>query len=165
MKFQDENFIKAAEEYSDGLFRYAFFKLSDRELAKDVAQETLVRSWNHLAKGGEVQNFKAFFYRILNNIIIDEYRKKKAISLDRLREDGFDPKTDIHEKIESKIDGEMAVKMLGAISEKYKEVIFMKYVEGFSNKEIAEMLDVTENSVSVKLHRGLKKIKSIFEQK
>ncbi len=163
MKSLRENFIEACDQYADALFRYSLFKVSDRELAKDIVQETFLRAWNHVDRGGSVDNFKAFFYRILGNIIIDEYRKKKPISLDSLMEDGFEVRSDEGGRIADRIDGEIALGVLQRIPEKYREVIYMKYIEDFSNTEIAQMLGETENSVSVKLHRGLKKIKEILE--
>ncbi len=164
MNRKEENFIRACEVHADALFRYSLFKVSDRDLAKDLVQETFLRVWNHVAEGGEVVNFKAFFYRILGNMIIDEYRKKKAISLESLTEDGFDIRVEEEGRIADQIDGAIALRVLSQIPEKYREVIFMKYVQDFSNKEIADMLGESENSISVKLHRGIKKIKEIFKE-
>ena len=49
-------------------------------------QDTFCKSWDYIQKGGEVRNYKPFLYRILNNLIIDEYRKKKSVSLDEILE-------------------------------------------------------------------------------
>jgi RNA polymerase sigma-70 factor (ECF subfamily) len=160
----EEKFIQACDANADALFRYSLFKVSDRDLAKDLVQETFLRAWNHVAQGGSVDNFKAFFYRVLGNIIIDQYRKKKAISLDSLTDTGFDIKVDEGGRIADMIDGKMALEVIGQIPEKYREVIFMKYVQDMTNQEIAEFLKETENSISVKLHRGIKKIKEIFKE-
>ncbi|MFM7088840.1 MAG: RNA polymerase sigma factor [Candidatus Paceibacterota bacterium] len=164
MNRKEENFIRACEVHADPLFRYSLFKVSDRDLAKDLVQETFLRAWNHVAEGKEIDNFKAFFYRVLGNMIIDEYRKKKTISLESMTEDGFDIRVDEEGKIADQIDGAIALRVLGKIPEKYREVMFMKYVQDFSNKEIAELLDESENSISVKIHRGIKKIKEIFNE-
>ncbi len=160
----EEKFIQACDANADALFRYSLFKVSDRDLAKDLVQETFLRAWNHVAQGESVDNFKAFFYRVLGNIIIDQYRKKKAISLDSLTDTGFDIKVDEGGRIADMIDGKMALEVIGRIPEKYREVIFMKYVQDMTNQEIAEFLKETENSISVKLHRGIKKIKEIFKE-
>ncbi|MFN4181117.1 MAG: RNA polymerase sigma factor [Candidatus Paceibacteria bacterium] len=164
MNRKEENFIRACEVHADALFRYSLFKVSDRDLAKDLVQETFLRAWNHVAEGKEIDNFKAFFYRVLGNMIIDEYRKKKTVSLESMTEDGFDIRVDEEERIADQIDGAIALEVLSKIPEKYREVIFMKYVQDFSNKEIAEMLGDSENAISVKIHRGIKKINEIFNE-
>ncbi|MDE1940804.1 MAG: RNA polymerase sigma factor, partial [Patescibacteria group bacterium] len=96
MSSKQQQFDKAYSEHSDALFRYCVFKINDRELAKDMLQETFVRAWQYLAKDDSaVDNFKAFLYKIMTNLVIDEYRRRKPIdSLETMREDGFDPSFD-----------------------------------------------------------------------
>src|SRR3989338_5539027 len=117
----EEKFIRACEEHSDALFRYCYFKIRDREIAKDLVQETFMRTWNYMQKGVEIENLRAFFYRTLGNAIIDEYRKKKPISLDWLAEEGFDPGEDYRKSIADKLDGERAMALLNQIPPKYKD--------------------------------------------
>jgi len=160
---KEERFIKACEDYADALFRYSLYKTSDRELAKDLVQECFTRTWNYLAAGQEVENLRAFFYRTLGNLVIDEYRKKKSISLDRMLEGGYDIKTEELEQLENKLDGERAITLLKKLSRPYADVVYLKYVENLSNQEIAQVLGESETAVAVKLHRGLKKMKKLFE--
>jgi RNA polymerase sigma-70 factor (ECF subfamily) len=159
----EQQFTKACEDYSDALFRYCFLKVSDREIAKDLVQETFMKTWSYLVKGEKVQNIRAFFYKILGNLVVDHYRKKKTVSLDLLSEEGFDPVFESSENLENKIDGEKAIKILRHIPKAYQEVIFMRYVEDMTLGEIAKITKETENGVAVKIHRGLKKIKKIYE--
>ena len=161
----EENFIKACEENSDALFRYCFFKLSDREKAKDLVQECFLRTWNYLAQGHEVENLRAFLYKTLSHLVIDEYRKNKPLSLDRLYEAGFEPKVEELSHIEDRLDGERALETLRKLGGAYHEVIYLKYVEDLPTKEIASILGESENAVAVQIHRGIKKIKEIFENK
>ncbi|HEU0085357.1 MAG TPA: RNA polymerase sigma factor [Candidatus Paceibacterota bacterium] len=162
MNNTERKFTEACEEHFDALYRYCFFKTSSRDTAQDLVQETYLKAWNYLMKGEEIKNLKAFFYRILNNLIIDEYRKKKTVSLDLLSEKGFDPGVNETERMENQIDGERAMKLLKKIPEMYREVIFMRYVQELSLKEMADILDQSENAIAVKVHRGLKKVEKFF---
>lgn len=159
-----DQFTKACEEHSDALFRYCFFKIRDREAAKDFVQETFMRTWTCMSKGEEIKNIRAFFYRILSNLIIDEYRRKKIMSLDSLCEGGFEPIANEAENVENKIDGKIALMMLDKIPKMYKEIIFMRYVQDLSIEEIADITKESKNAVSVKVHRGLRKVAKIFNQ-
>ncbi len=62
------------KEYSKGLVSHAFFKLHNRSTSDDVVQDTFMKTWKYLAKGGKINLMKSFLYRILNNLIVDEYR-------------------------------------------------------------------------------------------
>lgn len=157
-------FHEAYELHADSLFRFSYFKLSDREKAKDIVQDTFVRYWEYIAADGKVENVKAFLYRIANNAIIDTYRKKKEISLDVLEEDGFEPAdADSHHQMTRNIDSKRALYLVNKLGEKERWIILMRYVEGLSVKEIAEVLDERENTISVKIHRALKELQELFE--
>jgi len=161
-KEMEQAFIRAYEEHADALFRYCSFKIHDRELAKDLLQEAFSKTWAYLAKGEEVGNLRAFLYRTLGNLIIDEYRKKKTSSLDALMDEGFDRSEDEPLSVEDRIDAASAMELLKKLPEGYGDVIFMKYVQELSLKEIAEITRQSENAVAVRIHRGLQKARKLF---
>lgn len=158
----EQQFLETYKQNSDAIFRYCLLRVSDRELALDIAQETFMRVWKFAQKGEKIANLRAFFYTTAKNIIIDHYRKKKTNSLDTMMEDGFDVGVDITEEMIDKFDGAQAMSFLGAIPEKYRDAIYMQYVEGLSVKEIAEVTGESENNISVRIHRGLQKLRSIL---
>jgi RNA polymerase sigma-70 factor (ECF subfamily) len=162
-----KEFLEAYETYSDAIFRYCYFQTSNREQSLDLAQDVFTKAWEYLSSGKEVTHMKAFLYRIATNAVIDWRRKKKAVSLDKMVEEGFDVRSGTNE-IESKeifFEAKQAVKLIGELDEKYREVLLLRYVDELSIKEIAEIVGETENNVSVRIHRGLEKIKQIFKDK
>jgi len=160
----ERNFNEAYEAYSDAIFRFCFFKISDRDKAFDLAQETFVRLWNYLRKGDkEVDNVRAFLYKIARNLIIDEYRKKNTFSLDALLDGGFDVRSDGHKEIELEVSAREAIDAMHGLDDLYREVTLLRFVEGFQPKEIAEVLSVSENVVSVRLNRAVKKLRVILK--
>ena len=58
----------------------------------------------------------------------------------------------------------MAIEAIEALDQKYKDVIFMRYVEDMSVKEIARVLKNNENTISVRIHRGIERLKKILEE-
>ncbi len=168
----EERFLKAFEEYSDALFRHAFLRISDRERAVDVVHDTFTKVWTYVRNGHEIDQFRPFLYKVLNNLIIDEYRKAKEASLDALMEiDGIDEGTfdelseNTVESLAATLDGKKAFEMLEEMPDTYKEVIILKFVDGLGPKEIAVLLEESENVVSVRIHRGLKVLRQMIEQK
>ncbi len=161
---KEQQFLVAYEQYSDAIFRYCYYRVFDREKAKDYVQEAYCRTWKYLSEGKEIQNLRAFLYRTANNIIIDESRKRKATSLDGIMEKGFTPKTDTREKTQDYFTGKEIINMVKSLDEKYRDVILMKYVDDLSTKEIAFALNETENNIYVRLSRGLEKVKKLWNQ-
>ncbi len=166
----EKKFLSAYSKYSDAIFRYIFFKINNREKTLDFVQETFMKTWIYMLKNGEPKNTRAFLYTVAGNLVIDEYRRRNrkdynTDSLDKLREDGFEPKEDgeVLETLMNKHDGEKVVKIISELPEIYSSVLYLKYIEELSIGEIAENMSVSVNVVSVRLNRGLKKLKEVVE--
>jgi RNA polymerase sigma-70 factor (ECF subfamily) len=157
-----EAFEQAYAEYADALFRYALLKVSDRETAKDVVQDTFKKTWEYIAAGNSITHWRTFLYTAASRLVIDHYRKKKTFSLDLLAESGFEPIDHHTVSPEIAIDGEQAIKLLGQLPPLYRDAVFMRYVDELSLSEIAVITGELENTLAVRIHRGLQKLKKIF---
>jgi RNA polymerase sigma-70 factor (ECF subfamily) len=167
-------FEDAYTRYNDELFRHCYLRVSDRERALELTQEAFLRTWEYIEKGNTVLEFRPFLYRTLKNLIIDEYRKMKTQSLDAMVEgtEGGSietllppDETNTLEAAINRFEGAHALEALQELPDAYKEVLILRYVEGLSPKEIAHQLEESENAVSVRVHRGLKKLKELLEPK
>ena len=156
--------MAAYDAFADALFRHCYFRIYDRERARDLVQDAFAKSWEYLAKGGEIQRIRPFLYRVLNNLIVDEVRKKKSLSLEELREDGFDPPANVDEpkRMEQQFDIKKLMGLLEKLDEDKRQLVIMRYVDGLGPKEIAAALGENENVISVRLSRALKVLKEIF---
>lgn len=77
--------IEAYDAYADAIFRHCYFRVFSRERAKELMQETFLRAWDQMVKGEEIRHMRGFLYRVANNLIIDESRKKRSNRLRLLR--------------------------------------------------------------------------------
>lgn len=161
--FQEQDFLKAYDELSDVLFRHSFFRVSNREVALDMVQETFLKTWNHMSQGNSIQNMRSFLYRVMNNLIIDYYRKSKSFSLDSLLDDGFDVADSGHEGIFESAEISQIKKAIKTLPENERHIITLRYIDGLSIQEISELLNESENSISVRIHRALKKVKETIK--
>ncbi len=167
---QETSFLKAFEEYSDALFRHAAMRISNREKAIDAVHDTFTKVWSYVRQGHQVDSFRSFLYKVLNNLIIDEYRKHKESSLDALLEiEGVDEGSfpelseSTVEALAATIDGRKAFALLEDIPEQYREVLIFRFVDDLGPKEIAELIEESENVVSVRIHRGLRLLRNKIE--
>lgn len=152
------------DDLSDAIFRHCYFRVFERERAKELMQEVFIKTWEYMQRGGKIDNPKAFLYKAANNIVIDESRKKKAASLEMMQETGFDPSDNTHDRLLKFVEGGEMIRLLKNLEPKYREAISMKYVDDMDIREIAEATGETENNVTVRIHRGLSKIREILQE-
>lgn len=161
----EQQLLSAYDAYADPLFRHCYFRLYDRELAKDAVQDTFMRTWEYLTNGSSIDNMRAFLYRVANNVVIDQARKKKPLSLDNLHAKGFDPRDEQSSaRVADVISGREALEVLDKLEESYRAVVIMRYVDDLMPREIAVILGETENAVSVRIHRAMKKARQLWEE-
>lgn len=169
---QEKRFLEALDEYGDALFRHASIRVSDRERALDLVQDTYTKAWSYVRGGHEVESFRPFLYKVLNNLIIDGYRKRQELSLDALMETegitegSFDDLVgDDTESMVATLDGERVFDLLSSLPDEYREVVTLRFVDGLGPKEIAELIEESENVVSVRLHRALRRLKDLMTER
>lgn len=167
----EKRFLKAFEDYNDALFRHASMRVSDRERAVDIVHDTYTKVWAYVRQGYQIDSFRPFLYKVLNNLIIDEYRKKREASLDAiLDQEGMDEGSfselseSTVESLAATIDGRKAFDLLQELPDEYKEVIVLRFVDELKPKEISLLIEESENVVSVRIHRGLKMLRSRIER-
>ena len=127
-----------------------------------MVQTTFMKTWRYLVKGGKIDVMKAFLYHILNNLIIDEYRKHKTSSLDALVENGFDPHDDNSERLVQVLDSKAIVLLIQNLPEMYRKIMRMRFVQDLSLKEMALLTGSTRNTMAVPVHRGIAKLKILY---
>lgn len=164
--FSSQDFEAAYEQYSDAIFRHCYFRVFNRERGKELMQEVFMKAWEYIMKGNEVENIRAFLYRIANNLIVDEFRKKdkREVSLEDLHEKGWEPGYDALPAMQAVLEEQHIVSTLNKVEKKYREVLVMRYIDHLTPAEIASITNESANVISVRIHRGMKQLKSYLKQ-
>ena len=154
-------FLEAYDAYSDALYRHCFFRTFSRERAEELVQETFLKTWEYVSQDKEIANIRAFLYRVALNLIIDDSRKKKEVSLDALLagSKNFQPPNNSHRIMEIQALFGEAMKGLKLLEEEDRNIIILRYVDDLGPGEIAEILGTNANVVSVRINRALEKLK------
>src|SRR3989338_7376113 len=152
---------------SDSLFRFCLLRVSDREKALDLTQEAFSRLWSSIVSGKKVNNPRALLYTVARNLIIDWYRRIKSVSLEGLSNEDEDREFDVPDEkatleIELNADSKRVLSMLEKLEPRYKEVVYLRYVSDLSPKDIAKVMDLNANTVSVRISRGIKALKRLM---
>lgn len=159
---QQRLFTIAYNAHKKGLTKHSLFKVNNVALSENLVQDTFLKTWKFIVKGGQIDVMKAFLYHVLNGLIIDEYRKRKAVSLDSLIEKGFEPKEDDSEHIFNILDSKRAILMIALLPKKYQQLMRMKYVENMSLAEMSKSTGQSKNTTAVQVSRGLVMLKKIY---
>ena len=156
-------------------FAYKFF--FDHDLAMEAAQKTFIAMHKNLTNLNETSRFRSWLYTIAVNFCREEMRRKKtarSVSLHDLRpgeaedsyqwersgERGEDPEKILRQSELS----DLLQKCLMELSEEQREVVIMKEYEGLKFREIAEALNISENTVKSRMYYGLDGLKKIFDK-
>lgn len=158
-------FQKLFEEYQDAIFRFTLFRVGSRSVALDITQDTFIRLWGYIAKGGKIEHEQAFVYRIAKNAVIDYYKKSKSSSLDFLVEGGYEPESNIHtDEILRNDDIKMVQGLLEDLDEESKQIIFLRYTEEKPIEEIATLFGKSTNAMTVRIHRIIQRLKTRYHE-
>lgn len=160
MRKIDENaYIAAYDQYAEPIFRYCYYRVYDRERARDLMQETFTRTWEYLRRGNTVDNLRAFLYRTAHNVCVNEIARKKAYSLDAMQEaTGFDPASP-ERSPEQEAEATLVKDALQAMRPSDAELLTLRYLDGLAVKEIARILEESPNTVSVRIRRAVEELR------
>lgn len=156
-----QQFLTAYDSYSSAIYRHCFFRVYSKTRAEELVQETFTRVWQYLMQGKKIDNIRAFLYRVANNLVIDESRKKKEESLEVLmdKSPSFEPSYAGHKSMEKSLLYKEVVENMDGLPQDYKDILMLRYVNDLDPKEIAQILETNANNVSVKINRAVKALK------
>lgn len=158
-----EIFNTAYANFSKALTRRARYKMSSHEVADQLVQDTFLKIWLQIIGNKKIDSMKSLLFYILNHLIIDEYRKHKPVSLEVLAEKGFEVWTDDSERLFNKIDAGFVVLLIPKMTQKYRRVVTLRYVDEQSIQEIAALTGQSKQTVAVQIHRGLEQLAVLFK--
>jgi RNA polymerase sigma-70 factor (ECF subfamily) len=164
-KLDPEALAEIYDLYSEGLFRYAYRQLGDTHLAEDCVADTFKRLLQAFSKGGGPKHhLQAYLYRIAHNWITDTYRSKheQTAPLDEQVEARPDTDAAVEEQAMHAISIAHVRAALHHLTDDQRQAITLKFLEGWSNAEIAETMEKPVGAVKALTHRGVAALQRIL---
>ncbi len=151
-------------------FVYRFVR--DRSLAEDLAQEGFLRVYQRLGTYDPERKFSSWFFQVLRNITIDYLRVNRlpTASLDELQDESGRQAAVERDSVspeQAAQQGELAVAMAAALARirpEYRECVVLRYQEGLTHPEIAEILRLPSGTVKTYLHRARKELADLLAE-
>lgn len=161
-------FAEIYELYFNRIYAYARYKVGNSTDAEDITEQVFLRALESLdAFKWRGYPFSSWLFRIAHNQVVDYFRvsnKRSWVTLDEAA-----VKTDSGVSVESEIDLMVDTKMLkdamSRLSSEQQDVLILKFVNGLSNNEVAQIFGRTEGAIKSLQHRALKNLKKILKVK
>ena len=162
---KDDGFAERALAHIDRLHGFACALARNREVAEDLVQETYVRALRAGQRPGPDDNLQAWLFTILHNVWRNEVRRRRPESLDSHPEwsaglRAVEPGPS--DALESRRDGDRLRTFVADMPEHLREVLVLRFAEGFSYQQIAEILGCPAGTVMSRLSRGRAMVKKAF---
>jgi RNA polymerase sigma-70 factor (ECF subfamily) len=144
------------ERYLDTIYQYIYYRVGHHHEAEDLTEQVFLKAWEGIGRFREEVPFKAWIYRIAHNTVIDHYRRQKDVL--ELEDQSAIPHKNpgIEEKILSAERTAQLAKAIGRLSPLHQHVLILRFINGFTMKETAQILDRSQGTVRVLQHRALK---------
>lgn len=153
----ERDVVRLYGEYSEGMFRYAFLLLANREAAQDALQEAFLRYFVARSGNRSIERPRAWLFRVLRNYLLDQLKAlslRKEVDLAQMRN-----YPDLRQDPESEFRLEQIVRSLRGLLSPRELECFRLRAEGLRYDEIAEVLEVRPGTVGALLARAQKKLR------
>lgn len=171
-----EDFTHDAMQHAPQLFSTAMRMTRNRSDAEDLVQETFIKAWRSFTTYQQGTNLRAWLFRIMTNTYINKYnaqqRKPTETELDDVEElflykrlgavDQSQLSQSAEDQMLSLFTDDEVKKALEELPDQFRIPVLMSDVEGFSYKEIAEILEIPLGTVMSRLHRGRKSMQKML---
>ena len=172
-KEDPEAFTKLYDIYAKRIYSFVFFKVSNREEAEDITSEVFLKAWRYINEKKKIESFSGLLYRLARNCVVDLYRsrsrQKEPLSIDTEINieigDAGKWQKDLGDELINKLEMQKIVLALQKMKQEYREVVTLRYVDELEVSEIAEITGKGHIAIRVTLHRGLKKLKELLNEK
>jgi len=161
---RQDKFRKNILPIIDRLFRLAFSITKNKEDAEDVVQDVLFNVWKRKAEWGNIENMEAYCFRSTRNMALDKLALMEN-NLEEISENQDYPVLgeDVHRKIEIEDQMNLLENWVKNLPEKQQTIFRLREVEELSYKEIAIILNISEEQVKINLFRLRRKLKEHFD--
>ena len=147
----------------DKLFRLALRITFDRAEAEDVVQDTMIRVWNKREEWTQFGSIEAYCLTVAKNLAIDRSQKKEAQNVELTPEmEEESEASGPYDQLINKDRMSIIHRLINELPEKQRLIMQLRDIEGESYKEIAKILNLTEEQVKVNLFRARQKVKQRY---
>jgi RNA polymerase sigma-70 factor (ECF subfamily) len=155
-------FNRLVSEYSQDVFRYAFWLCRDRTMAEELSQETFMRAWKSIDSLQDDKAAKSWLFTIVRRENARQYERKR---LDTVDDPDFERVEAFRPEYDTSTEAFVLRRALEALPEEYREPLVLQVIGGYSTDEIADQLGIKAGAVMTRLFRARKKLREMLGER
>ncbi len=160
-----ETFAELYEEYLPKVFRYVSYRLHDTGVAEDLTASVFEKALERFTSyRADKASFSTWLFTIARNTVIDHYRtsrKKKTVSLDKAAKMA-ETKSSPEEEFARQEERQRLQVCLAALPTQEQDIVSLKFGSELTNRQIAQMIGLSESNVGTILYRTVRKLRDCF---
>lgn len=152
------------ETHLDRVYRYVYFRVGSTVEAEDLTEHVFLKAWEAIERYEDRGiPFIAWLYRLAHNLVVDHYRARRpTMPLEDVAE-AEEPGANTLDSVENEIDAEEVRVAVRKLSPEHQQLIVLRFVEGMSHAEVAQITGKTEGATRVVQYRALQSLARVMQ--
>ena len=153
------------KEYQPRIYRYIAYRVGDAAVADDLTAEVFVSMVKNIRQYEDRgRPFLAWLYAVAGNVVKMHYRSQGKVEFEPLPDEMIDQEPTPAEIAQSRLTQERLVAAMPRLTEEQRQVILLKFIEGFDNNEIAAVMVKSEGAIRIMQHRALLALRRVLAE-
>ena len=164
-KRDPQAFAELYNAYVDKIYKYIFYKVGSSEDAEDLCEQVFLKAWEAIGRYTWCgYPFSSWLYKLAHNLVVDHYRtRKEATPLNSILATPAEP-ADPHNMYARTLDADEIAGAIVQLTPEQRQVISLKFIEGYDNSEIALMMNRKESAIRALQYRALRSLQAILAE-
>ena len=162
MPKKQESFVAYYNQFKDKIYAYFLYRVGfDIKVAEDLTSEAFLKALKKFDDFDTEKPFQPWIFAISHNHLVNHYKSaKREVPLEEIQ--NFVKCAGV--KIEEKFELERVMGIINQMKEGDKEILLLRFAQGLTNMEIADVLDKEEGAVRTQISRSLSKLREVLKQ-
>lgn len=158
-------FAQLYNAYVDKIYKYIYYKVGNTPDAEDLCEQVFLKAWEAIGRYTWCgYPFSSWLYKLAHNLVVDHYRsKREALPLNDILSTADEPIIDPEAALNLSLDAAELSDAMAQLTQEQRQVIALKFIEGYDNAEIAQMLNKKEGAIRALQYRALRSLQGILE--
>ena len=166
MRYDHQALSGFCELYYRDVYGYIYYRVSNVQDAEDLTDDVFLKMVEGIrsCRAREEKSFLAWLFRIANNSVVDHHRRQAVRDHLPLDEEHLPTHSGPEAPVETKLTQERLQQAIPKLTGDQQQVIILRFIEGLSNAETAQILGKSEGAIKALQHRGLASLRRILEE-
>ncbi len=157
-------FAELYNAYVDKIYKYIYYKVGNAQDAEDLCEQVFLKAWEAIGRYTWCgYPFSSWLYKLAHNIVVDHYRtRRETLPLSEVSA-ASSALVAPDNALRQMLDAAELREALSHLTDEQRQVIALKFIEGYENVEIAQMMNKKEGAIRALQYRALRSLQCILE--